>query len=56
MKKIEGKKKRLGPKQPMHESLEKLILDAMDSCKKVVDTMKSDRQVEPKKLHLPFDL
>lgn len=56
MKKIESKKKRLGPKQPMPEPLEKRILVAMDRCKKVVDTMKSDRQVEPKKLHLPFDL
>ncbi|MEA3416223.1 MAG: hypothetical protein U9R02_08735 [Thermodesulfobacteriota bacterium] len=56
MKKIEGEKKRLRPKQPMPEFLEKRILVAMDRCKKVVDTMKSNRQVEPKKLHQPFDL
>jgi hypothetical protein len=40
----------------MPDSLEKSILTAMDRCRKVVETLKSERQVDPKKLHQPFDL
>lgn len=43
-------------KKPMSEPLEKRILSAMDRCKKVVETMRAERQVEPEKLHQPVDL
>jgi len=40
----------------MPEALEKRILSAMDKCREAVETMKSQRQVDPKKLNQPFDL
>ena len=55
---VRKEEERKGPicKQPISEPLEKSILCAMDECKKVIETMKSERQVDPDKLHQPVDL